>query len=63
MKNLVLGLAALGLVSACQRSNSAENKENKAYPVLEVVEKDTLISNDFVTDIQAKKNIEIRSRI
>lgn len=63
MKNLVLGLLALGLVSACQRSNSAENKENKAYPVLEVVEKDTLISNDFVTDIQAKKNIEIRSRI
>ena len=59
---MVAGAVALAVVS-CKKENQNTTQENKEVPVLNILEKDTIVSNTFVTDIQAKKNIEIRSRM
>jgi len=62
-KNYILALAwILGITISCNNNNSKNTQEEKTVPVFTVNEKDTLIHNSFVADIQAKKNIEIRSR-
>ena len=60
----ILATGALALVMlSCSQNKEENSKENTEVPVLQVIEKDTVVSNSFVTDIQAKKNIEIRSRM
>lgn len=60
----ILATGALALVMlSCSQNKDENRKENIEVPILKVVEKDTVVSNSFVTDIQAKKNIEIRSRM
>lgn len=64
MKNnyLVLALLVLGLITSCNNNANKKTKQSKSVPVLTLARIDTLIQNSFVADIQAKKNIEIRSR-
>lgn len=62
IKYLVVALLVLGLNTSCSDEKKKEQNEEKQVPVLTISQKDTLINNSFVTDIQAKKNIEIRSR-
>ena len=62
-KYIIVGLTAILFASSCTKSKEEKTTENKQYPVLTVQQKDTLISNQFVADIQAKKNIEIHTRI
>lgn len=63
LKTFTIYLLVLWFAMSCENANKTENKESVEVPVLKIVEKDTTIENSFVTDIQAKKNIEIRSRI
>lgn len=60
---IIYALSAL-VVAACggnKNNNSAQNI--KTLPVYQVERIDTIVSNKFVADIQAKKNVEIHARI
>jgi len=60
----LLSLIATGavLLSAC---HSPENQSNKAevFPVTSVIKIDTSIYTDYVTEIHALQNVEIRARV
>jgi membrane fusion protein (multidrug efflux system) len=65
MKKFIYGAAMIMLValSAChQRSDKEETKVN-AYPVTEVIAKDTILSHEYVADVHAHRNIEVRARV
>lgn len=62
-KGFIQCIVAFVCVVSCGKNTQNKNKDNKEVPVFQVKEKDTLVSNQFVTDIQAKRNVEIRSRI
>ncbi|WP_376746458.1 efflux RND transporter periplasmic adaptor subunit [Chryseobacterium gleum] len=62
-KNVIICILATLFAVSCSKDKEKNNQKEKEVPVLEIKEKDTLVSNQFVTDIQAKKNVEIRSRI
>lgn len=62
-KSFIQCILAFVCVVSCGKNAQNKNKDNKEVPVFEVKQKDTLVSNQFVTDIQAKRNVEIRSRI
>lgn len=50
--------------TACSDDNQQHNTNDiKTLPVLKVALNDTIVSNKFVADIQAKKNVEIHARI
>ncbi len=58
---------AIGVICVCLSCKNEKNKvEVIIYPELPVVivdQKDTLLQNDYVSDIQAVKNVEIRGRV
>lgn len=62
-KNVIWCNLALLCALSCGKKIQNKISENKEVPILQIKEKDTLISNQFVTDIQAKRNVEMRSRI
>nr|WP_317633012.1 efflux RND transporter periplasmic adaptor subunit [uncultured Flavobacterium sp.] len=62
-KFISLSFLALGMLISCNKTNNDQTNQNKEVPVLKITQKDTLVSNNYVADIQAKKNIEIRARI
>jgi membrane fusion protein (multidrug efflux system) len=61
-KYIVLVLLLMGITLSCKDSDSKKMIDGKVAPVIAVKQRDTVIQNSFVADIQAKKNIEIRSR-
>lgn len=62
-KNVIICIFAILFAVSCSKDNQKNKAKDKEVPVLEIKEKDTLVNNQFVTDIQAKKNVDIRSRI
>ncbi len=62
--SVYLFLAALTFQS-CQSSKTEQTDENtvKLVPVSPIMELDTTIHNDYIADIQANKNVEVRSRL
>jgi membrane fusion protein, multidrug efflux system len=62
-KQIMVCLAAALMTFSCKKNDEVVQEETKEYPVLKVALKDTIVSRNYVTDIQAKKNIEIRSRM
>ncbi|WP_292010428.1 efflux RND transporter periplasmic adaptor subunit [Chryseobacterium sp.] len=62
-KHVIICILTILLATSCSENKKNNKQEDKEVPVLEIQQKDTLVSNQFVTDIQAKKNVEIRSRI
>ncbi|UYW02352.1 efflux RND transporter periplasmic adaptor subunit [Flavobacterium agricola] len=48
---------------SCSSKNENQTTEQKEYPVISIVQQDTIVSNQFVADIQAKKNVEINNRV
>jgi len=62
-KLIMISLAAALMFNSCSKKEDQTTQEQKEFPVLTINQKDTLISNSYVTDIQAAKNIEIRSRM
>ena len=62
-KNLICCSLALICTWSCSKNQQNKNKSHKEVPVYVVKQKDTLVTSQFVTDIQAKRNVEIRSRL
>jgi membrane fusion protein, multidrug efflux system len=62
---LIVGLIVpLSLLLSCGGKNTVSSTSKiKSLPTYKLVKKDTIVSNKFVADIQAKKNIEIHARI
>ena len=50
---------------ACTTGKTSPERSDryKAYPVISVIEKDTSLHLQYVADIQARKNVEIHSRV
>lgn len=63
MKKIIFFFSSLLLLSACNTNNESTIVETKTLPVFRITVKDTLITNKFVADIQAEKNVEIHARI
>ncbi len=64
MKKLLIGLSSLSILYSCQSNSSDIDKADiKSYPVVTVSTKDTALELSYVANIQARKNVEIRSRV
>ncbi len=61
---LVLGAGFSGL-TACSTNSKKESVKEKALvlPVTQVVAKDTIMHHEYVGDIQAVRNVELRARV
>lgn len=55
LKHVIICVVTVLLIASCSKAKDAANKEVKNVPVLKITKKDTLVSNQFVTDIQAKR--------
>ncbi|SOD92162.1 efflux RND transporter periplasmic adaptor subunit [Spirosoma fluviale] len=53
----------LFVVTACSTEQKTEQAKTETYPVIQPVVTDTLYAKDYVADIQAVQNVEIRTRI
>lgn len=62
-----LFIASFGFlsVSSCTVNSTEKNpeQETKLVPVTPIISLDTIIYNDYIADIQAVKNVELRSRL
>ncbi|WP_118951638.1 efflux RND transporter periplasmic adaptor subunit [Taibaiella helva] len=65
MKDRYAFLIPLLFIYACSSSSASKQAGNplKAYPVSQVLQKDTSFHVQYVADIQARKNIEILARV
>jgi len=51
-------------ITACTAKGSVDTKDDTTeLPVIKLEQKDTVLYRDYVTDIQAVKNVEIRARV
>lgn len=48
---------------ACSKSNSSDAPIVKEFPVTQVIRKDTVLFHQYVVDIHAVRNVEIRARV
>lgn len=62
MKTFALTTLCLVLLSNCNISDKTE-KQPDSFPVTSVVKVDTFIYNDYVAEIHAVQNVEIRARV
>lgn len=54
----------LAALQACTSGEANDKKDDIAeIPVLKLKQRDTLLSNDYIADIHAIKNVEVRSRM
>ncbi len=54
---------SIGFTACSSKKNGSEEDKLIALPVVAVVEKDTVLQTEYVSDIQAVKNVEIRARV
>ena len=54
---------SLGLFSCENKQKEGTAELIPSLPVVEVIQKDTLLQTDYVADIQAVKNVEVRARV
>ncbi|WP_439504720.1 efflux RND transporter periplasmic adaptor subunit [Sediminibacterium sp.] len=59
----LLIVASLGLFACENKENAGTAELIPSLPVVEVVQKDTILQTDYVADIQAVKNVEVRARV
>ncbi len=63
-KELVLILLMAGFsFSACDDINNKETETARKVPVTKLIEKDVVVHHEYVTDIHAVQNVEIRARV
>ncbi len=63
MKNkLLYSILTFVILSSCGKSKKEISKP-ETYPVTEVISLDTIGYNDYVAEIHAKQNVEIRARV
>ncbi len=59
-----LYLLTIVVLVGCETKEKAGTAELiPSFPVVEVVQKDTVLQTDYVADIQAVKNVEVRARV
>ncbi len=63
MKKLLFTSALLALLIGCKNKNASEKEAVPQIPVIEVKYENTVFNNNIVADIQAIKNVEIRTRV
>ncbi len=52
------------LINACSNSgNSSDTKSTNEFPVTQVIRKDTVLFHEYVVDVHAIRNVEIRARV
>lgn len=56
-------LAGATLLLACGKKQEKQTAENESFPVIELRSRDTLLQKEYVTQIQAIRNVEIRSKV
>ncbi|MEX0883901.1 MAG: efflux RND transporter periplasmic adaptor subunit, partial [Cyclobacteriaceae bacterium] len=58
-------LIFLGMLYSCnnQKQGEANSAAIKEFPVIKVVAKDTILHRDYVADINAIQNVELRARV
>jgi membrane fusion protein, multidrug efflux system len=57
-------ITPLVIFSACSKSgNSSDTKSIHEFPVTTVIRKDTVLFHEYVVDVHAIKNVEIRARV
>ncbi|GAB3953683.1 efflux RND transporter periplasmic adaptor subunit [Spirosoma harenae] len=55
--------AAIALLMACFKQPQQESAKTETYPVIQPIVTDTLYTKEYVADIHAVQNVEIRTRI
>ncbi len=50
------------MLAACKNNNN-NNEQTHSFPVTNVISKDTFIYTDYISDIHAIQNVEIRARV
>ncbi|MGX5816664.1 efflux RND transporter periplasmic adaptor subunit [Chitinophaga lutea] len=61
---IIFTISALGLTGCISRGGAANNEnEAQAYPVVQLAVTDTVLHHNYVADIQAVRNVEVRARI
>lgn len=60
---IVIFISSFLFFVSCENDTNTDVINLKTLPVYKVVKTDTIVSNKFVADIQARKNVEIHARI
>ena len=60
---LLSACCTMSLLTACSTEQKQQQAKMETYPVVQPVVTDTLYAKDYVADIQAVQNVEIRTRI
>ncbi len=66
IKRSLLALLSISIIASCKNKENSESEANQAvneYPVIEVVAKDITSKLEYVADIHAVQNVEIRARV
>ena len=63
MKNLMQGIWVLLLVTACSSSETKQIQDPENFPTTSPIMIDTTLSTDYVAEINAVQNVEIRARV
>ena len=61
--NWILASIILFNILSCNKKSTEKTDDTKEVPVLTIQKKDTIVSAEYVAEVQAKKNIEIHTRI
>ncbi|MCC7533230.1 MAG: efflux RND transporter periplasmic adaptor subunit [Bacteroidia bacterium] len=62
LKKICIGLFSIAIITGCADNPKADENAN-IFPVTKVVKMDTTTFTDYVTEIHAVQNVEIRARV
>lgn len=62
MYKLIALVISVAILASCDNSHNS-TKKNESYPTINPIIKDTVFTQDYVADIHAIQNVEIRARI
>lgn len=63
MKRLIISILLLYVISSCASKESTKTVERDSYPVTSPIVIDTTLYTDYVAEINAVQNVEIRARV
>ncbi|SIQ83540.1 efflux RND transporter periplasmic adaptor subunit [Pontibacter lucknowensis] len=65
VKSYFLSIISAGILAACSANSQAadETKAEQELPVIRIIAKDTVLHHEYVADIQAVQNVELRARV
>ncbi|EJF10948.1 efflux RND transporter periplasmic adaptor subunit [Pontibacter sp. BAB1700] len=65
VKSYFLSIISAGILAACSANSQAadETKAEQELPVIRIIAKDTVLHHEYVADIQAVQNVDLRARV